>query len=252
MSEESKATTTAVVTWKEKMAAVAAQAAAMEQPKGGFLSFKGGRLSYDDNPIPGDKMNVVVIDFALENGIFREKYNALKPATPMCYSLGRDEEELKPHEDCEEPQHTDCATCPNNEWGSDPDGGRGKACKNSRRIAVIPADALTKGHDVLRKTNAVMCKLPVTSIKIFSKFINQIVKVLEVPPFAVVAELSLTPNPSTIFSVNWKIIDQITDMELLQILYDKHVATSKILFQPYPKMEEAAPPPPPPSGKKKF
>jgi hypothetical protein len=229
---------TAIVTWKEKMAMVTAQAAAMEAPKGGFLSFKSGRLSYDDTPIPGDKMNVVIIDFLLENGMFREKYNAMKPASPMCYAFGREESELKPHPDCEEPQHTDCATCPNNEWGSDPEGGRGKACKNSRRIAVIPADTLLSGVDAIKKANVVMCKLPVTSIKIFSKYVNQIVKVLEKPPFAMVTELSLTPNPATIFQVNWKAVDEVRGDDLLQALYEKHVATEKLLFQPYPKMEE--------------
>lgn len=248
-TKETKVQGTAIVSWKDKMAMVTARAAATEAPKGGFLSFKSGRLSYDDNAIPGDKLNVVVIDFVLENGIFREKYNALKPASPMCYALGREEDELMPHEFCEEPQHTDCGSCPNNEWGSDPDGGRGKACKNTRRIGVIPADAILKGVEAIKKSNVVMCKLPVTSIKIFSKFVNQVTRVLNRPPFGVIVELSLTPNPATIFQVNWKIMEEITDDAILEALYEKSVATEKLMFQPYPKMEDATTPAAPTSKK---
>lgn len=238
--EDAKAPGTAVVTWKEKMAAVTAKAAATEAPKGGFLSFKNGRLSYDDTLIPGDKTQVIIVDFLLENTWFREKYNPNKAASPVCYALGREEADLKPHEESEEPKHTDCETCPLNEWGSDREGGRGKDCKNTRRIAVIPADVLKADDPVtaIKKASLVQCKLPVTSIKNFSKAINQVVKVLGAPPFTVVMELSVTPDDRTLFQVNWKVMEQITGDPILQALYDKHVSAEKVLFQPYPKNEE--------------
>lgn len=251
------AKTTAVVTWKEKMAAVTTQAAQMEAPKGGFLSFKGGNMSYDDNLIPGNKLEVIVTDFLLENGMFREKYNPAKPASPMCYAFGREEADLKPHPDCEEPQHTHCGIpgeegcCPNNEWGSDPDGGRGKACKNSRRIAIITTDCLT-GEDApakIKKANTVMCKIPVTSIKNFSQYVNQCTKVLALHPFAVQTEVSVKPHPTSLFQVHWKVLDTIKGDDVMQALYEKHVATGRMLEQPYPKQEEAAAPAPAAKGK---
>lgn len=235
--EEPKAPGTAVVNWRERMTAIQTQAAQMEQPKGGFLSFKGGRLSYNEELIPGDKLNVIVVDFVLENGIYKEKYNPNKPATPMCYALGRIEEEMAPHADSPEPQHIGCVDCPNNEWGSDPEGGRGKACKNSRRIAVIPADVLKGGAEAIKKVQPVLCKLPVTSLKAFSTFINQIVKVLNTTPFAVVAELSVTPSANQ-FQVNWKILDKVEDETLLSALYSKYEATQKMLWAPYPKLDD--------------
>lgn len=240
---------TAVVTWKDRMAAVVAKSAAMEAPKGGFLSFRGGRLSYDDTPIPGDKIQVIVLDHVLENTWFKEDFNPAKTASPACYALGREEEALEPHADCEEPKGGEgggCATCPLNEWGSDRKGGRGKDCKNTRRIAMIPADVLVKFNagdtDALKKASVVMCKLPVTSTKAFSKFINSIVKAMEVPPFQIITELSVSPHPANQFQVNWKVMDKIADDHpSLPVLYEKHVACEKLLFQPYPKMEEQAP-----------
>lgn len=234
-----------IQTWKEKMAAVTQQAAASEAPKGGFLSFKGGNMTYDDNPIPGNSLDVVVIDFLLENGIFREKYNPAKTASPMCYALGRVEEDLEPMEGCEEPQSPKCGIadqegcCPHNEWGSDPDGGRGKACKNSRRIAIMAADELTKGPEAIKKANVIMCKLPVTSIKNFSQFVNQCTKVLETHPFGVKARLSVKPHPTSLFQVHWTILDKIQGDDLMEALYNKHVSIKSQMFQPYPANEEA-------------
>lgn len=234
-------TGTAVVTWKDRMEMVRAQAAASEAPKGGFLSFKGGHIAYNEEYIPGDKLGVVVIDFVLENSVFKEKYNPNKPASPMCYAFGRDETDMVPHEDCEEPQHDACDTCPRNEWGSDPEGGRGKACKNSRRIAVLPYDTVMKGPEAIRKAQVVMCKLPVTSIKNFSGFVTKVVKVLEKAPFEVQAELSVTPSATNLFSVNWKAMGVIEDQEILEALYSKRESIEKLLYQPYPKFEDEQP-----------
>jgi hypothetical protein len=242
---------TAVVTWKDRMAAVVAQSAQSEAPKGGFLSFKAGTMSYDETPIPGNRMEVIVIDFLLENAMFRDKYNPMKTVSPMCYAFGREEEELRPHEDSEEPQHTDCATCPNNEWGSDPEGGRGKACKNSRRIAIISADCLTKGIDAIRKANVVMCKIPVTSIKNFSRFVNQCTGVMQAPPFQLITELSVAPHPANLFEVKWKVIEKIESQDVLEALYAKRQSIERQMFQPYPANEEAAAPAPR-GGKAKY
>lgn len=235
---------TAIVSWRDKMALVAAQAAQSEAPKGGFLSFKGGRMSYNDEQIPGDKLNVIIIDFLLENAWFREKYNPMKTAVPACYALARSEEDMRPLPESEAQQHPQCGIpgqegcCPFNEWGSDPDGGRGKACKNSRRIALLPADVLVQGTEAIRKVTPVMCKLPVTSLKNFSAYINKVVKVLGTAPFAVISEVSVHPHPSNQFEVVWKIIDQVVQDDLLSALMAKHEQIQKLIWAPYPKMDD--------------
>lgn len=243
-SEPANEPGTAVVTWRDKMAAVQAQSAAMEAPKGGFLSFKGGRMSYNDEYIPGDKINVIIVDFLLENAWFKDDYNALKPQTPACYAFGREEEDLAPHEEATEPiggESGGCVDCPMNEWGSSRNGGRGKDCKNSRRIAVIPSDVLTQPDPIaaIKKVQVVQCKLPVTSLKNFSSHINKIAKVMGKAPIQVVCELSVTPHPSNQFEVVWKILDEVpTSDEIMTALMAKHDQTQKLLWAPYPKLDE--------------
>jgi len=235
---------TAVMTWKEKMAMVTAQAAATEAPKGGWLSFKGGNIVYDDSNIPGNTMDVVVVDFALENAYYEDKYNPAKTVPPTCYAIGRDEESMRPHPDCESPQSPQCGIpgtdncCPMNEWASDPEGGRGKACKNSRRIIIMPADAIKKGTEAITKAGTLVCKIPSTSLKNFSKYVNQCVKVLEVPPFGVTTRLSTKPHPTNLFEVNWMVLDKVMGDDNMEALYNKHMSAERTLFAPYPKKEE--------------
>jgi len=239
---------TALMTWKEKMAVVTAQAKATEAPKTGFLSLKGGQISYGDDPIPGNKINVIVLDSMIENYHYGKAYDG-KPSIPICYAFGRDEIDLKPHPDCEKPQNPQCGTpdtegcCPLNEWGSSPTGSRGKACSNSRRIALISADALKSGPDGVRKAGILQVKVPVTSVISFSKFVNQCVNALDVAPFGVVVEMSTKPDPSKMFTLNWKVVEQIVGDELLEALYTKHLQAANLLSQPYKKLEDEAPAP---------
>jgi hypothetical protein len=54
---------------------------------------------------------------------------------PTCYS----NDSIKPAPDAQVPQCKTCAACPNNVWGSKitENGNKGKACTDSRRIAVV-------------------------------------------------------------------------------------------------------------------
>jgi len=58
---------------------------------------------------------------------------------PICASAQGD----KPDPGVPEPQNPTCAGCPNNEWGSGQ--GKGKACKDHRRLAVLILPYMTKG-----------------------------------------------------------------------------------------------------------
>jgi len=61
-------------------------------------------------------------------------------AKPTCYSNNGSTPEL----DAQSPQATKCAVCPHNAWGSrvSENGAKGKACSDSRRLAVVPAGEL--------------------------------------------------------------------------------------------------------------
>lgn len=60
------------------------------------------------------------------------------PKAPDCYSL----DGVRPAADAKDKQHSMCASCPKNAWGSKttPQGKQAKACSDKKRLAVVAAD----------------------------------------------------------------------------------------------------------------
>jgi hypothetical protein len=185
----------------------------------------------------GDKVKMIAINSVFENQWYKEKYNPDNPASPSCYAIAELDDDLKPHPDAEAPQAATCAECPKNAWGSDPGGGRGKACKNVRRIAMIAASDL----EHVAKAEVAVAKLPVTSVGNWSTYANQIASVLKLPPLAVITEMSVVPNNKTIFQVEFSLVDKITDGPIIQALLAKRKDTMSMMYAGYEKNVAPAP-----------
>lgn len=222
---------TEVANWQAELAKMAVAVADAEKPSGMWVSFQGGRLKIGGTPMKDDKAKIVVVNSVFENQLYEGKYDPDNPQSPVCYALADTEDDLKPHKDSEKPQAKTCAECPHNVWGSDPGGGRGKACKNVRRLAIISADDLDK----VPKADVAIAKLPVTSVANWSSYANQIANVLKVPPLAVITEISVEPNAKTIFQVNFALMDKITDGAVIQALLNKRKDTMEMIFSGYEK-----------------
>ena len=76
---------------------------------------------------------------------------------------------LKPDAGVPKPQHPVCATCPKNQWGSDPRGGKGKACGDSRRLAVVPEGDLSNES----LGGPLLLRVPAASLQDLATFSNQ-------------------------------------------------------------------------------
>lgn len=235
---------TAVVKWQDQLAQEAAATAEQEAVQSQFLSFRGGILAYNGNPIKDNKLNVIVLDAAYEHAWYPGAFDPNNPKSPDCWAAGRVESELAPIDEVDNKQSDDCASCSLNEWGSDPDGGKGKACKNIRRLALMSASSLDGGADAIAQANVVMAKLPVTSGKLYSAFAVQIANVTKRPPHGVIAELSVVPDPRYQFTVKWTFVDLIPDELVPAVLAKREALKDEILFT-YPsnsEREQQAPP----------
>lgn len=225
-----------IVNWEEELAAAAVEASSSEAAGGGgaFLSFQGGRISYGGSEVPNNKLNVVVLDAVMENQFYVDRYDPDHPSSPVCYAFGRNEKDMAPHPEAPEPQAENCATCPMNQWGS-ADTGKGKACKNVRRIAVITEDALDGD---LNDAEVVYAKVPVMSVKNWSGYVNQLAATIKRPPFVVVTELSTVPDPKSQFRVQFKMVEQLdTDPDLVSELMAKHKEVKALIDFPYQAVE---------------
>ena len=233
---------TALVSWEDRLAAYAVEAAAEESVVGGkFLSLKAGRLALDKVPCAGNKLDVIVIAHTTEYALYEGKFDPNNPQPPVCYAFGKDEQSMGPHEKSSKPQHTDCATCPKNQWGSDPEGGKGKACKNTRRLALLPADCVNNPNSIA-DAEEIYLKLPVMSVKNWALYVNNVSAQYKRPPFGVITTITTEPDAKSQFKVIFKSVDRVSDAAIGAII-QRHENSAKTIGFAYPsaRAEDAAP-----------
>ena len=237
---------TALAKYDEALAKYAHTQTETEAGEGGgqFLSVRGGQLTYEGSPVEDNQMAVIILDHIRENVFYEGAFDSENPAPPACFAFGRDLDGMAPHDKAADPQADTCADCDNNAFGS-ASTGRGKACANRRRLALIPAGEMGEDgfeqyedSDVYRDVEAAFLKLPVTSVKNYSNFVKKISKVLKRPTFGVFCLISVVPDEKTQFKLTFELIDVVPD-ELLETLIAKHEEVKELIDFPYePATEE--------------
>ena len=125
--------------YDEMLAQMAKAASAAEKPSGASISARAGVLQYNGAPVPGNKLDVIIVSSKYTNLYYEDKWDPNNISSPVCFAYGDNDAEMAPHPASPKPQATSCHGCAQNQWGSDPNGGKGKACKNSRALGLVPA-----------------------------------------------------------------------------------------------------------------
>lgn len=236
----------AIMNWDDELMKEAQEASAKEKAPGSFISFKAGQISLGGAAVPGNKVEVIVVDNIFENVYYAGKYDPDEPKPPTCYAFGRDEEELSPHDKSHEKQHDQCKGCPLNEYGS-ADQGKGKACKNTRRLAIISTNGLDAA--AIADAEVYYAKLPVTSTKNWAFYVKGVAANYNRPPWAMKTEMSTQPDPKSQFKVVFRPTDPV-DNKVLGALKTKREEVMQAIEFPYGDMPEEKQEQP--KGKKKF
>jgi len=262
-----KAPGTEVVDWEAQMAEQARIAAEAQRASGGggqFFTMQGGVLQFDGKPMPGNRVAAIIIANILENSYYEGAYDPNVPASPVCFAFAQHEDALEPHsavdnDDYFTRQHDVCQGCPRNEWGS-AEVGKGKACKNVQRLALIPCGSfIEKGtarnrtlefsgviedEDHYARQEAAFMKLPVMSVKNFGNYVKQLAGDIGRPPHAVFTEIWVEPDPKSQFKVMFELIDRVPKELLATIMarHSKEQAAIDFPYQPPQEREEAAAP----------
>jgi hypothetical protein len=264
---------TEVVDWEAQMAAQAEIAASAQRASGGggkFFSMKAGVLSYDGTPMPGNRAAVIVIASTLENSYYPEAFVEGVPSSPVCFAFAEHEAALEPHNAVDndpyfERQHDTCQGCPRNEWGS-ARIGKGKACSNVQRLALIPAGNFVEKSTGRTKSvefqgviedeahyaaaETAFIKLPVMSVKNFANYVKQLFGDLKRPPHGVFTEMWVEPDARSQFKVMFEVIDAIPN-DLLGVIMPRHSKEQAAIDFPYnPPAEPDAQAAPASSGNK--
>lgn len=169
-------------------AQLAAQAAAMNErtaPASG-ISIRIGQDKTFKLPDGSttDELEVVIVDFVARNEFYEGKYDPKAIVPPVCAAVGANPLKLVPFASSPQLQSDDCSTCPMNVFGSD---GEGKACKNARLLAVLPADADAD-------TPIWLLKVSPTALKGFDGYVQGVARTFQMPPVGVVTKISFDPT----------------------------------------------------------
>lgn len=252
-------TSKAVVNWEERLAAEAEVAAKMEESSGGgeFFSLKNGILSWQDAQMPNNEMAVVICDSIFETIYYEDEYDPDSPAGPTAFALGRVQEELEWHENSREDfAGTLCSESEVCEWGS-AERGKGKAARETRRLALIPAGRLDRDGEFTAfedesdfNSSLAYMRLPVTSIRAYAGYVRQVSQTLKRPPFGVFTRIWLEPDDKDQFHVCFEALEAVPD-DLMNKIFERHDEAKEAIMFPYAKYEEMEEEPKPKRGSRK-
>jgi hypothetical protein len=119
-------------------------------------------------------------------------------ATPDCFSM----DGKYPLPDLERRQWENCSDCPQNQYGSDPKTGKGKACKNMKRLHLIMEGSLLPRR----------LTIPPTSISSFDLYMTDLVD-MGLPFNTVITTFSLKKKEAGTFEFAEIILKKVRVLE---------------------------------------
>lgn len=144
---------------------------------------KGEGFAFPDGT-KAESFEGVIVDFVTTHAFYPGKYDAKNIVPPACYAVGTNPLKMVPTKNSPQLQADTCQECPNNEFGS---SGDGKACKNGRKLAILPPDAD-------KDTPVWILGVSPTALKGFDSYVRSVASVFGMPPVGVVTKFSLDPN----------------------------------------------------------
>lgn len=253
-AKKAKKPSTDVIKWEDQMREAAKSQVATETVGGQFKSIntKSGVLSIDDSPLKNNELRCVILMAVKENKWYEERYNPDVKSIPACYAFGaenEDTDDMKPHAEAKEPQHETCLGCPMNEFGS-ADTGRGKACSNIRRLAIVAEGDVTDAAALLEAEVRTL-NVSVTSVKNWQKYAHRISEEMERPTWGVVTLLKLVPDAKTQFKLTFSFEELVNfDQDLMDAMVKRRGEVGKDMMLPYQEPVEEAKPQRKVAGKK--
>lgn len=241
--------TTAVVNWQDQMEREAKEASQQERAAASSISLRAGVISYQGNPVPNNKLQVVILDSCLERSLYEGSFDPDNIRSPVCYALAkssiRDNKwgfyDVKPADNVMKRQNETCEGCPKDKWGSQIKDGKpakGKACQERRRLLLIPArEAEQLQPENILSAEVALLRMPVTSVRFWGQFVNNCAALMGRPPHGIITEISTAPDIKHQFNVTFQAKTKLPDDSLAAISKKREMVQS-ILMKGYDPQEE--------------
>ena len=190
----------------------------VDPPTGYKISTKGKEFSLPDGSVNVGPLTCVILDWVTANIYFEGIYNPNDIKPPACWAISDKPAEMGPHDKVPSRQDVDeegnkdvgCKKCVKNQWGSGT--GKGKACKNTRRLLVVPLDAD-------ENTQPWVIDVSPTGLKHFDKYVNTLAD-LSMHPIQVATDISFAEN-EPYPSLRFKAVEPHKELELMWALKEQ-------------------------------
>ena len=193
---------------KNLMASVEDTTARIKSNAGNTIGIRNSKFTFKQEVI-GRSMAAIAVDFIHAQTWYDTPFDADNPHPPACHALSASGDDMQPLPKSPHKVSEFCDGCEKNAWGS-ADIGRGKACSQQIKIAVI---AVGPGETLENCEMAVMT-LPPTSLKNWNTYVKKLAKDKQLPPFAFVTRFSFdeeAEHPVLTFEIE-KEITSVSDL----------------------------------------
>ena len=173
-----------------------AQKSRVAPPTDGKISTRGKVFTLPDGRTSNGPLKLIILDWRIVHAYYTGIYDPAKRASPDCWALSTDLDCAPDPTKVKTIKCESCAKCPFNEYGSGATG-KGKACKESRRLAVIPTDAT-------EDTIPLVLEVSPTGIKSFEAMVTRLNSIGK-HPMEAVAEVAFKSDahyPTLVFNVD--------------------------------------------------
>lgn len=182
-----KSSSTALATMTERLKAMAEDSSSRAPADSTAMMIrlrkdKTFELPDGQTSTPGKPMRVVIVEHATGRGWFDKPYKDGDKSPPACAAGNLTGRDLAPYDNAPAKQSKECESCPYNQWGSAPGGGDGKACKEHRKLAILPYDR--------PDATIMMLQVPPSSLKAYDGYVKNLAKLYQRPPVAYITEIT--------------------------------------------------------------
>ena len=216
------------VNYEEQLAKEASEIAKrIAAPTGDRIRFNANRAFITPDGMEGETLEVVIVDFVSSNLFYYGPFDRDNPQPPGCFAIGPEPSLLVPSPNSPNKQAETCSSCPNNQFGS-AQNGKGKACKNTRLLALMPASAL---DNLMEEAPIWILSVPPTSLKAFDSYVHTLSVKHKTVPVGVITQISLDPN-NTFASPRFNVVRPLQGKELGTFMSRREEANQRLSAEP--------------------
>lgn len=209
---------------------VAALQKRISAPSGDRITVTQAKTLKLPNGLEVDEIECVVVDFVAANFYYSKQFDRNNIVPPDCFAIGMEPAGLVPSDNSPDKQCPSCAGCWANQFKS-ATTGRGKACSNTRLLAVLPLDAEDS-------TPFMILKVSSTGLKSFDGHVATVASKFGVPVRGVTTRVKLSDDEWA--SLRFEVIEKLSPKDPLLAIAQANKAAALTRLQTEPDVSAPA------------